>query len=214
MVIPDHITREPEQVKAFRDTWAGWDSFVFDVFAGSVDGARDLLTESGSVFVQIGTRMCIGCGCDGRGVWGREFCERNRFSKSGGRSSEGVDGVYDLLLWYARNKDNYKFRKLLNRRTGQQLDTAYNYLHFEDGSFRMMSKSEQKDPLTIPDQAKRFRPNRIDSQTGGKSSRFTLVFENRGFSPPLTGGWRTTEIGFIRLARASRFDAPRTGTSI
>ena len=201
----EHITREPEQVKAFRDTWRDGIHSYLTYLRDRLTVARDLLTESGSVFVQIGDENVHRVRALMDEVFGEEnFVSEIVFQKSGGRSSEGVDGVYDLLLWYARNKDNYKFRKLLNRRTGQQLDTAYNYLHFEDGSFRMMSKSEQKNPLTIPDQAKRFRPNRIDSQTGGKSSRFTLVFENRGFSPPLTGGWRTTEIGFVRLARASR----------
>ena len=201
----EHITREPEQVKAFRDTWRDGIHSYLTYLRDRLTVARDLLTETGSVFVQIGDENVHRVRTLMDEVFGEEnFVSQIVFQKSGGRSSEGVDGLYDLILWYARNKSVYKFRKLWNRRTDRQLATAYGYLHFEDGSYRALSQSEKNNPSTIPAKAKRFRPNRIDSQTGGKSSRFTFRFEGRDVFPPHTGGWRSTELGFARLARASR----------
>ena len=201
----EHITREPEQVKAFRDTWRDGIHSYLTYLRDRLTVARDLLTESGSVFVQIGDENVHRVRALMDEVFGDEnFVSQIVFQKSGGRSSEGIDGLYDLILWYARNKNVHKFRKLWNRRTDRQLDTAYSYLHFEDGSYRTMNKSEKADPSIIPDKAKRFSPGRIDSQTGGQSSRFTFRFEGRDIAPPPTGGWRTTEAGFSRLLRSSR----------
>ena len=200
-----HITREPEQVKAFRDTWRDGIHSYLTYLRDRLTVARDLLTESGSVFVQIGDENVHRVRALMDEVFGEDnFVSQIVFQKSGGRSSEGIDGLYDLILWYAKNKSVYKFRKLWNRRTERQLDTAYSYLNFEDGSYRSMNKSEKDDPSIIPDKAKRFSPGRIDSQTGGQSSRFTFRFEGRDIAPPPTGGWRTTEAGFARLLRASR----------
>ena len=201
----DHITREPEQVKAFRDTWRDGIHSYLTYLRDRLTVARDLLTESGSVFVQIGDENVHRVRALMDEVFGEEnFVSQIVFQKSGGRSSEGIDGLYDLILWYAKNKSVYKFRKLWNRRTERQLDTAYSYLNFEDGSYRSMNKSEKDDPSIIPDKAKRFSPGRIDSQTGGQSSQFTFRFEGRDIAPPPTGGWRTTQAGFARLLRASR----------
>ena len=118
--------------------------------------------------------------------------------------SDGLDGVYDLLIWYAKCKAQVKFRKVLKRRSPAQLDTAYNYLQFEDGSYRSMTSSERRSPTPLSLTAKRFRPGQSQSQTGGESSRFTLEFEGSAFLPPRTGGWRTSLVGFARAAKASR----------
>ena len=201
----EDATRQPEQVRAFRDTWKLGVHSYLSYLRDRLVVARDLLTETGSIFVQIGDENVHRVRVLMDEVFGSEnFVSQIVFQKSGGRSSEGVDGVYDLLLWYAKDRASHKFRKLWNRRTERQLETAYGYIHFEDGSYRLINKSEKNNPSTIPDKARRFRPNRVDSQTGGPSSRFTFNFEGRDISPPATGGWRTTEAGFSRLARASR----------
>ena len=201
----EHITREPEQVKAFRDTWRDGIHSYLTYLRDRLTVARDLLTESGSIFVQIGDENVHRVRAVMDEVFGEEnFVGQVVFRKSGGRSSEGLDGVYDLLLWYARDINLYKFRKLWNRRTDHQLNTAYGYLHFTDGTYRPMTRAEKDDPSMIAEDAKRFRPNRVDSQTGGPSSRFVFRFEDRDIVPPTTGGWRTTEVGFARLSKSSR----------
>ncbi len=201
----EHITREPEQVKAFRDTWRDGIHSYLTYLRDRLTVARDLLTESGSIFVQIGDENVHRARAVMDEVFGEEnFVSQIVFQKSGGRSSEGIDGLYDSILWYAKNKSVHKFRKLWNRRTERQLDTAYGYVNFEDGSYRLLSKLDRANADALPDAAKRFRPNRVDSQTGGQSSRFVFRFEGRDIHPPPIGGWRTTQMGFSRLARAQR----------
>ena len=203
-----HITREPEQVKAFRDTWRDGIHSYLTYLRDRLTVARDLLTESGSIFVQIGDENVHRVRALMDEVFGDEnFIDQIVFQTSSGRVSDGLDGVYDVILWYSKAKELTKFRKLKKPRSEKQLDTAYNYLQFEDGSFRMMSVLERDDLSNVPDGARRFRPGQTQSQSGGESSRFTLEFEGRFFLPPPTGGWRTSIVGFLRAARSSRLMA-------
>ena len=204
----DHITREPEQVKAFRDTWRDGIHSYLTYLRDRLTVARDLLTESGSIFVQIGDENVHRVRALMDEVFGNQnFIDQIVFQTSSGRVSDGLDGVYDLILWYSKTNELTKIRKLKKPRSKIQLDTAYNYLQFDDGSFRMMTARERGDPSTVPDGAKRFKPGQTQSQSGGKSSRFTVEFEGQDFLPPSTGGWRTSSVGFSRAARSLRLMA-------
>ena len=192
-------------MKAFRDTWRDGIHSYLTYLRDRLTVARDLLSDSGSIFVQIGDENVHRV----RALMDEVFGDENSvdqvvFQTSSGRVSDGLDGVYDMILWYAKARQTAKFRKLKKFRSEKQLDTAYTYLQFYDGSFRMMTKSERSDPSKIPAGAKRFRPSQTQSQSGGESSRFILEFEGHSFSPPSTGGWRTSKVGFIRGARSSR----------
>ena len=204
----DHITREPEQVKAFRDTWRDGIHSYLTYLRDRLTVARDLLTDSGSIFVQIGDENVHRVRAVMDEVFGNQnFVDQIVFQTSSGRVSDGLDGVYDLILWYSKTNELIKSRKLKKPRSELQLDTAYNYLQFDDGSFRMMTARERGDPSTVPDGARRFRPGQTQSQSGGKSSRFTVKFDGQDFLPPETGGWRTSNVGFSRAARSSRLMA-------
>ena len=155
----DHISREPEQVKAFRDTWRDGIHSYLTYLRDRLTVARDLLADSGSIFVQIGDENAHRVRALMDEVFGDEnFVDQIVFQTSSGRVSDGLDGVYDVILWYSKTKELAKFRKLKKPRSEKQLDTAYNYLQFEDGSFRVMTKAERDDPSVAPDGAKRFRP--------------------------------------------------------
>ena len=158
----DHITREPEQVKAFRDTWRDGIHSYLTYLRDRLTVARDLLTESGSIFVQIGDENVHRVRALMDEVFGNQnFIDQIVFQTSSGRVSDGLDGVYDLILWYSKTNELTKIRKLKKPRSKIQLDTAYNYLQFDDGSFRMMTARERGDPSTVPDGAKRFIESRI-----------------------------------------------------
>ena len=201
----EDLTQEPEMVKAFRDTWELGIHSYLSYLRDRLLLAWELLTESGSCFVQIGDENVHHVRELMDEVFGSEnFVSQIIFQTSSGRISSGLDGVYDVLLWYARKKENAKYRELLKERSDTQLETAYSYLHFHDGLFRSMSAEEKKDSSKIPLGAKRFRPSQTQSQSGGESSRFRLNFEGQSYSPPPVGGWRTTETGFRRATRASR----------
>jgi adenine-specific DNA-methyltransferase len=204
----DHITREPEQVKAFRDTWRDGIHSYLTYLRDRLTVARDLLTDSGSIFVQIGDENVHRVRAVMDEVFGEtNFVDQIIFQTSSGRVSDGLDGVYDVILWFAKNKELVKIRKLKKSRTDKQLDTAYTYLQLEDGSFRTMSAAERDGDVELPSGVKRFRPGQTQSQSGGDSSRFTLEFEGSRFLPPTSGGWRSSPKGFERAGKSSRLMA-------
>ncbi len=110
----DHITREPEQVKAFRDTWRDGIHSYLTYLRDRLTVARDLLADSGSIFVQIGDENVHRV----RALMDEIFGEKNFISqisvqKTSGQTSQFVAGVQDYVLFYARNAECLKFRKVL-----------------------------------------------------------------------------------------------------
>ncbi|MBN2563452.1 MAG: site-specific DNA-methyltransferase [Phycisphaerae bacterium] len=201
----DHLTREPEQIKAYRDTWTLGIHSYLTYLRDRLRLCRELLHESGSIFVQINDENLHHV----REVMDEVFGSGNLvsqivFQKSSGRVSEGVDAVYDVLLWYARERSLLKFRKAYRERSQEQVDTAYNYIELPDGSFRPMTSDERRGGIAIPPDARRFRPSQLYSQTGGEGSRYNFQFKGDVYSTPATGGWRTNEEGLRRLADAER----------
>ena len=107
-----HITREPEQVKAFRDTWRDGIHSYLTYLRDRLMVARDLLSESGSVFVQIGDENVHRV----RSLMDEIFDAENFVSlitmkTTGGLGSGGLKGVSDYIVWYARSLPSIKFRK-------------------------------------------------------------------------------------------------------
>ncbi len=109
----DHITREPEQVKAFRDTWRDGIHSYLTYLRDRLTVARDLLSDSGSCFVQIGDENVHRVRALMDEVFGDgNFIDQIIFQTSSGRVSDGLDGVYDVILWFAKSKENAKLRKI------------------------------------------------------------------------------------------------------
>ncbi len=108
-----HITREPEQVKAFRDTWRDGIHSYLTYLRDRLTVARDLLTESGSIFVQIGDENLHRVRSLMDEVFGEEnFFAQIAFRKSSPLGSKGLMGIYDVLLWYSRGRSSCKYRQL------------------------------------------------------------------------------------------------------
>ena len=107
---PEHITREPEQVKAFRDTWRDGIHSYLTYLRDRLTVARDLLTDSGSIFVQIGDENVHLVRALLEEVFGKDnFVSEIVFQKTSSTSSEALSGVYDLLLWF-RKSTTLKYR--------------------------------------------------------------------------------------------------------
>ena len=109
----DHITREPEQVKAFRDTWRDGVHSYLAYLRDRLTVARDLLTESGSVFVQIGDENVHRV----RAVMDEVFGDNNfiaviDFRLFGTRASSHLDSVVDHIIWFSKDKGNSKYNEL------------------------------------------------------------------------------------------------------
>ncbi|MBI3922333.1 MAG: site-specific DNA-methyltransferase [Armatimonadetes bacterium] len=201
----EDATRQPEQVKAFRDTWQLGIHSYLAYLRDRLTVARELLTESGSVFVQIGDENVHLVRCLMDEVFGSEsFVNQIGFQKSSGRISDAVDAVYDTLIWYAKDREQHKFKKLYRVRTSQQVDTSYNVVELADGTLRGLMPEEVEEGRPLPDGARRFRPSQLYSQTPSPSSLFAFEMMGKKYRPSPGAGWRTSEEGLARLLETGR----------
>jgi len=129
----EDAAREAEQIKAFRDTWELGIHSYLAYLRDRLIVARDLLTEAGSIFVQIGDENVHLVRSLLDEVFGAAgFVSQIAFSKTGGFSSDEIDGVYDVILWYSNSPDPKirKDRQLYDAKVyGSQGTTGYTGLH-------------------------------------------------------------------------------------
>ena len=112
-----HITREPEQVKAFRDTWRDGIHSYLTYLRDRLTVARELLAESGSVFLQIGDENLHRVRSVMDEIFGtKNFIIQIGFQKTGGLAGKFLESTQDYILWYSRCKDSLKFRGLFTER--------------------------------------------------------------------------------------------------
>ncbi len=196
---PSHITREPEQVKAFRDTWRDGIHSYLTYLRDRLTVARDLLTESGSIFVQIGDENVHRVRALMDEVFGEEnFISQISFAKTSGYATNYLTGVCDYILWYAKNRVITKFRQPYNlKEAGESGATKYSRIQLEDFTTRSMTRSERAYPSTIPAGSKAWVDDNLTSQ-GNPLIEFT--YQGRTFS----GTYKTTIEGLTRLSKASR----------
>ena len=140
----DHITREPEQVKAFRDTWRDGIHSYLTYLRDRLTVARNLLSESGSVFVQIGDENVHRVRSLMDEVFGGENYQNTiYFSTTGGLATSGLSRIGDYVLWYAKNKDAKKHRQLFTRKKGAEEEgSAYKSIELGVGTRRRLKSDE------------------------------------------------------------------------
>jgi adenine-specific DNA-methyltransferase len=198
----DHITREPEQVKAFRDTWRDGIHSYLTYLRDRLTVARDLLTDSGSIFVQIGDENVHRV----RAVLDDVFGDENMVGlitvvKTSSASSEQIAGVADYILFYAKDKKALKYRSLLRTKsTDGDGGDAYRFVETDD-YLRMTATDAEKHGKSIN---RHFRLS--DLRSNRPPGSFPVQFEGRTFTPK-KGFWKTGERGFGLLLRASRLQA-------
>ena len=206
-----HITREPEQVKAFRDTWRDGIHSYLTYLRDRLTVARDLLAESGSVFVQIGDENVHRVRVLMDEVFGEEnFVNQiNCRTNSGTTRGDSLKRTNDYLIWYAKESDRKKFRRLVAER---EVETRmYNQLMFDNHTVRSMNKMEKEDPSILPEQARPFRKLPLHSMNAGDHSPRRAY--GREWTIPSNRSWRHSAIGFVRLLRSSRIQVDRAALS-
>ena len=198
-----HITREPEQVKAFRDTWRDGIHSYLTYLRDRLTVARDLLTESGSIFVQIGDENVHRV----RALMDEVFGDENLvgeivFVKTSGLSSNHLSKRYDYLLWYAKALESLKFRRpyLPKSREGGTAST-YHWIKNNAGEFRGMNQAERSGG-PLPEGFEIYKADNITSQG---NPILNIEFEGEQYSIRS----KTTLIGHSRLAKASRIHKAR-----
>jgi adenine-specific DNA-methyltransferase len=141
----DHITREPEQVKAFRDTWRDGIHSYLTYLRDRLTVSRDLLADSGSIFVQIGDENVHRVRALMDEVFGDDnFVCQIFFLKTSGKGSATLDSSGDHILWFAGKKESLKVRKLLLEKKRDTIDDSYNKIELDDGSIRGVTQAERR----------------------------------------------------------------------
>ena len=205
-----HITREPEQVKAFRDTWRDGIHSYLTYLRDRLTVARDLLTESGSVFVQIGDENVHRVRALMDEVFGEEnFVAQAQIKKSGGATSEYLAGVTDFLIWFARKKTNLKYRQAFVDRDPEGIGGGYRLFAKPDGSFKPATETELRAGVGNAEgkllQLITLTSQRQGRETGRDSAMgFEIEFKGKGYLPARGRGWTTNVSGIIRLKYADR----------
>ncbi len=197
----ESLTREPEQVKAFRDTWKDGIHSYLTYLRDRLTVMRDLLTESGSIFVQIGDENVHRVRAVMDEVFGEEnFAGEVIFKKTGGQRTNLLAGVCDYVLWYAKEKPSVKFRSLLNFKTSGKNDSfaGYDKVDFGDGTEGIISS----DRFRANGVGKLFQATSMTSQNPG--SKFEVSFSGTAWAPSTTQWWKTDKERFERLIRAGR----------
>ena len=203
----DHITREPEQVKAFRDTWRYGIHSYLTYLRDRLTVARDLLTESGSVFVQIGDENVHRVRALMDEVFGAEnFVSCITFKKTLPLGSGGLAGISDYLLWYAKDSNQYKFRALFEEKPIGE-NTGYRWIELDDYSRRRMNSVERKDPSKLPEGSRPFFTSALASSGYTPTCMYDFEFEGQSFKCG-SKSWRTHREGMKRLMLANRIAAP------
>lgn len=199
----EHASREVEQIKAFRDTWELGIHSYLTYLRDRLVVARDLLTESGSCFVQIGDENVHLVRALMDEVLGSEnFVTQIAFQKTGGFAQSEMPAVLDYIVWYARSRPSLKVRPAYESApTPPVNDPNYRWLQLANGSTRAMTPEERRQSDPIPAGARIFRHGPLTS-SGGVGEPFdfegTTHFPNRG------SHWKTNAAGMNRLAAAGR----------
>lgn len=197
-----HITREPEQVKAFRDTWKDGIHSYLTYLRDRLTVARDLLADSGSLFVQIGIENVHRVRAVMDEVFGEDnFVNQISFAKTSSSTTNELASTSDYIIWFAKKKSAVKYRpptvpKALDGAGGGE----YRSLRLPDGSVRRLTEEEVLSPELLPIGARVFRLDTVTSQSPG--SKYSVHVEGRNFYP--SGYWKTEEPSMTRLVRAGR----------
>ena len=198
------LTREPEMVKAYRDTWTLGVHSYLAYLRDRLILARELLADSGSIFVQISDENLHRVRAVMDEVFGQNnFCAVIHFKSTTGQTSEVLSQVGDYILWFTRDRERIKYRPLFLEKNIDEPNISNKYIAFRDGHRRSLSKDEQENFEPLAGKVKLFALDNITSQSGGDNSRFQVSFNGGAFRPD-PGFWKTNLGGMGRLASSER----------
>jgi adenine-specific DNA-methyltransferase len=196
------LTREPEMIQAYRDTWElgvhSYLTYLRDRFVV----ARELLNDTGSIFVQIGEENAHRVRALLDEVFGSEnFVSQIPFVKTSGKGGALLDTVNDYLIWFARDREKIKYRQLWVPRSDRSLASGYQWVETKDGIRRRLTSAEMRGDVEV--QGRRFMTSSLVSPDVS-SSTFAFEFEGVKYEPSRNTHWKTNEAGMRALADATR----------
>ena len=201
-----HITREPEQVKAFRDTWRDGIHSYLTYLRDRLTAARDLLADSGSVFVQIGDENVHRVRAVIDEVLGAEnFVALITVEKTSSQTSEFLSLGADYVLLYAKSKEGFKFRPMFTDKTPTE-SVISEYSNIED---EKLHRTPMRGVEGAEAWSRLESTSRVYSKDNLTSSKppgsYPVTFRGRSYTPG-NSYWKTGEAGFARLIKANRVE--------
>jgi len=200
------LTREPEQIQAYRDTWElGIHSYLTYLRSRLVI-ARDLLHNEGSIIVQIGPENLHLARVLLDEIFGRQnACPTITVTKTSQERTDFLPDVADYLLWYARDRSSVKFHKLFRPRPDPVEDPDYKLVELPDGTRRAMTDRERQNPALVTAQGGRiYRLGDATSEGFSEPKTVDFEFEKNTYHPGANRHWLLRIDGMEGLAGANR----------
>jgi adenine-specific DNA-methyltransferase len=210
------LTREPEMVKAYRDTWTLGIHSYLAYLRDRLQMARELLADTGSIFVQISDENLHRVRCVMDDVFGAEnFCSLITFQKTTGSTTKTIPTTSDYLLWFSRDITRLKFRKVyLEPEPGESGATEYNRVELLNGELTNIGRLKTGDKVNLPEGSKIFATDSIVSK-GGNDPDITFgdACRNITLSCSPNRHWKPGVEGIKRLWKTERL-LPQAGLRI
>jgi len=208
----EKISREPEQVKAFRDTWRDGIHSYLTYLRDRLTVARDLLTDSGSIFVQISDENVHRV----RALMDEVFGEDNFIAiipfrkKTMPFGSKFIEQMADFILWFAKAKTdskgraNAKYRKQFSLRS---VEGEFHHCWYEDGDGvrTRMSKHQLYNHALLPPKSRVYRLKSLEPSGRMDSGMFDYEFQGKTYHHP-KNGFGTTREGLKQIERSNRLE--------
>jgi adenine-specific DNA-methyltransferase len=203
----EDLTRQPEQIRAFRDTWELGIHSYLSYLRDRLVVARELLTETGSIFIQMGDENVHLVRCLMDEVFGSENAHppivfRKKLMPM--MREPGFESVFDYLLWYQKDKETGR-RTLNSLFVDQPMEGGgWDWVELPDGSRRRLSREELQNPSLLPTGSRPFTTTPMLPREYRVNQDFVFDFRGRQFNPPRSSCWATAKEGMERLALDDR----------
>ena len=200
----EDLTSEPETLKAFRDTWELGDHSYLAYVRDSLLLARELLSENGSIFVQISDQNLHRVRLVLDEVFGaKNFVAVINFKTMMPLESGHIESVFDYLCWYARDAETFKYRNLFVPKIVGG-DSEFVFADTKDGEYRRLTNEEIRDFEQSAKKLRIFKRSDLASSGYTASCTFPIEFRGQTFNTKSGKSWRTTPDGIERLKRENR----------
>ena len=209
----DHLTAEPEMLKAFRDTWELGIHSYLSYMRDRLLLARELLTDSGSCFVQISDENIHHVRELMDEIFGtKNFVRQISFRTNSPLGTKIIPEISDYIIWYTKNIHQVKFNKLFSEKD-KGTGTPFTKIELPDGSRRGLTKEEKKDSSLVPRGAKFFRLSNPFSSGYTSSCTFSFNYLGKNYSSRRGYSWKTNMDGMKTLAKNNRLYGTKNSLS-
>jgi adenine-specific DNA-methyltransferase len=201
----ENLSAEPEMIKAFRDTWELGIHSYLSYLRDRLLIAKELLTESGSCFVQISNENVHLVRNLMDEVFGSEnFISTIAFKTSAGRGSSYLDNIFDFIIWYGKDRSKLKYRPLFTDKAITDDGSRYNKIELLDGEIKTLTKDQMSGKSPIPP-GKIFCVNPLNSQgaTDGETSE-PFTYQDKEYYPPKGRHWTVKQSALKKIAELNR----------